>query len=509
MKLIRSLLLVLIMLSISPFLFAQDVPEWVEGKGVSQWISDDTYITGFGIATFTKKDEPISINQIAEENAKKNLAEKIKVQVKASTKSFKQQTGYNFEQKLESEIISLTDIELLGLKKEFYFDDKNGFAYCLVYVPKSYLIKNYEYKLFEKVKDLESLFYIAQEYEEDGYKDKALENYLNCYPLLTAITDLQSILLGLGKIPEQQINIDRFDLNHSISRLVTTVNSLNDLAFFIAFAFKEQTQNEELSGVIVSPLTYRNTGMSSLFSKQFRETVEHHLVVDNNWETYPIKKYDPTIENMSKIRYAVKGSYWDTEDKININIYVCEILSGIKKASIEYGFNRDLIDESFTPIQPKNFERAKEDQEIFTADEIQSKGLILDVYTNKGQDDLIFTEGEKMKIYLKTNMPCYIQLIYHLSDSSRILFLNNEFLDISQVNKIYELPFTFVCREPFGVEILQVNAREEPFPKIKTYTENGLIYINEDLSSILNKSREPGNNIMQAEKRLTITTMPN
>ena len=106
-------------------------------------------------------------------------------------------------------------------------------------------------------------------------------------------------------------------------------------------------------------------------------------------------------------------------------------------------------------------------------------------------------------------MPCYIQLIYHLSDSSRILFLNNEFLDISQVNKIYELPFTFVCREPFGVEILQVNVREEPFPKIKTYTENGLIYINEDLSSILNKSREPGNNIMQAEKRLTITTMPN
>jgi hypothetical protein len=246
-----------------------------------------------------------------------------------------------------------------------------------------------------------------------------------------------------------------------------------------------------------------------LFSKKFSESVENQLIIYNKWETYPIKKYDPTLENMSKIRYAVKGSYWDTQDRIHINIYVCEIITGVKKASIEYEFDRSLIDETFAPIQPKNFEKAKEDQEIFTTDEIQSGGLMLDVYTNKGQDDIIFTEGEKMKIYVKTNMPCYIQLIYHLNDTSRILFLNNEFLDVDLVNKMYELPFSFVCREPFGVETLQVNAREAPFPKIKTYTKNGLIYIDENLSSILNKSREPGNNIMQAEKRITITTMPN
>ena len=49
--------------------------------------------------------------------------------------------------------------------------------------------------------------------------------------------------------------------------------------------------------VIVSPLTFRNTGMSSLFSKQFKETVEHHLVTHNKWETYPIKKYEPNVEN--------------------------------------------------------------------------------------------------------------------------------------------------------------------------------------------------------------------
>lgn len=497
------------MLGFSSVVSAQEIPSWVENNGVSPWISEQTYVTGYGIAALSKNDDLIKIQQIAEDNAKKNLAEKIIVQVKATSKTQKQQTGNYFEQKLESEIISLTDIELLGLKKEFYQDYKKGFAYCLVYVPKNYLIESYEFKILEKEKELESLFFTAQEFEKKAQKEKAVENFLLCYPLLSDIKNLQSVLLGLGKVPETSISLETFDIYQAINKLVLNINSLNDLAFFIAYAFKEQTKGEILKGVIVIPLTYLQTGMSSAFSKQFRESVEHQLIVHNKWETYPIKKYEPTIENMTKIKYAVKGNFWEDDEKLHINIYVNEILTGLKKASIEYEFDRNLIDEAFAPIKPDDYEKVKGEQDVFENNEINVSGLNLDIYTNKGQDGLIFTEGEKMKIYIKTNLPCYIQLIYHLSDTTRILFLNNEYLDVTRVNKVYELPFVFVCRPPFGVETLQVNAREGPFPKIDTYTENGLMYIKEDLSSILNKSREPGNNILQAEKRLTITTMPN
>lgn len=502
-------LFIFILILYSAFVSAQEVPDWVENKGLSKWYSEDSYLTGFGISSYTKNDKLSSINQIAEENAKKNLSEKILVQVKSLTRSLKEQDGYYFTQKLESEVISISEIELLGLKREFYTDHKKNLVYCLVYVPKSYLIKSYDFKAFEKTNELESLYYAAREYEKNGQKDKALESYLNCYPLISNINDFQNVLLGLGKLPENEVVIDKADLVHSINKLVTTINSLNDLAFFIAYVFQEQTRDEILSGVIVSPLTYRNTGMSSMFSKQFKESVEHHLITHNKWETYPIKKYDPTIENMNTIKYAVKGSYWDTEDKITINIYVSEILTGIKKASIEYQFDRSLIDEDYTPIQPDNFLLAKGDMDIFNNKEIKTNGLFLNVYTNKGQEDLIFYEGEKMKIYLKVNMPCYIRLIYHLNDSSRILLLNNEFIAADQVNKIYELPFTFICREPFGVETLQVNARESRFPDIKQYEKNGMVYIDESLPDIIENVRGNDKYIMQAEKRLTITTMPN
>ncbi|MBN2521574.1 MAG: hypothetical protein JXB17_13765 [Bacteroidales bacterium] len=494
---------------LSAFVSAQEVPEWVENKGFSPWISENQYVTGFGISSFTKKDDVSEIRKIAEENAKKNLSEKISVSIKAKTTSIKQQTGNEFEQKLKSEVVSMSDIELLGLKKEFYTDTKTGMEYCFIYVPKAQLIKSYEYKIFEKNKELESIFYAAKENESNGYKDIALESYLKCSPILSEIKHLQTVLLGLGQVPEQEILIDIFDLHQCINRLVTTINSINDLAFFIAYAFKEQTQGEVFTGVIVSPITYRNTGMSSEFSKQLRESVEHQLVTFNKWETHPIKKYEPTYENMVKIRYGVKGTYWETDDKITVNIYLNEILTGIKKASIEYQFSRAITNEEFAPLKPNNYEKAKNDQEVFNSNEIISNGISLDVFTNKGKDDLIFTEGEKMKVFIKTNIPCYIQLIYHLSDSSRILFLNNELMDVDKINRIYELPFVFICSAPFGVETLQVNASEKPFPKIDTYTKDGLIYINENLPSILEKSRETDITIFQAEKRLTITTMPN
>ncbi len=504
-----SSILFILIIKLSAFVSAQEVPEWVENKGFSPWISENQYVTGFGISSFTKKDNISEVKEIAEENAKKNLSEKISVSIKAKTTSMKQQTGNDFEQKLESEIISISDIELMGLKKEYYTDLKAGLQYCFVYVPKDQLIKSYEYKIFEKNKELESLFYAAKENEKNGYKNIALENYLKCSPILSEIKHLENILLGLGKVPEEEILIDIFDLHQCINRLVTTIKSINDLAFFISYAFKEQTQGAEYSGVIVSPITYRNTGMSSGFSKQLRESIENQLVTYNKWKTYPIKNYEPTLENMTKIRYGVKGTYWETDDKITVNIYLSEIITGIKKASIEYQFDRSITNEEYSPLKPVNFEKAKEDQAIFNSNELPSNGISLDVFTNKGQDDLIFTEGEKMKVYIKTNIPCYIQLIYHLSDSSRILFLNNEFLDIDKINKIYELPFVFICSKPFGVETLQINACEKQFPQIETITENGLTYIKEDLPSIMEKSREQDVSIFQAEKRLTITTMPN
>ena len=95
-----KLIYLLVLMTVATFASAQNMPDWVESKGNSPRYADDKYVTGYGITAFSKHDDLQKINQLAEENAKKNLCEKIKVQVTSSTKTLKQQTNLNFEQKL-------------------------------------------------------------------------------------------------------------------------------------------------------------------------------------------------------------------------------------------------------------------------------------------------------------------------------------------------------------------------------------------------------------------------
>lgn len=505
----QQLIIIFLFIFILPGL-AQE-PDWLESKGRTPRLPEHMYITGMGIATVGKKADPVKIKEIAEENAKKNLCEKIQVKVKSATEAYKLQIGNSFEQHFKSTTESFSNIEIPGLKKEYYYDKKKNLEYCLVYAEKNQLIQNYEHKILDHRKSLLSLYQISVELERSGRKMKALESYLDCVPILSRIKEYQSILIGLGKYPDNNLEVDQVTLYRAINSIYTTVNSLDDLAFFIAYVFKEQLNYEQLKGVVISPLTYRNTGMSSEFSKKFRETLETNLLYNNGWIIYPVKKYAPTLDNMNLIRYAVRGTYWETDSTLKINVYINEILTGEKLASIDYEIDRTLIEEEYFGIIPKDFGEKYQDQMVFNSNKPEPSGLILEAWTNKGKEDLLFTRGEIMNVYVKTNIPCYLQLIYHLSDGKRILYINNEFIDESNINTVYELPYLFVCQEPFGIEILQISASENPFPPMKTDNIHGIRFITDDLPNILAKTRENSthDDINSAEARLLITTMPN
>lgn len=506
---ITTVLIVILFAGSLHTLSAQETPQWVESKGETPWLSDSKVLSGFGMAAIPRKEKPGKYLTIAEENAKKHLAEKINVQVKSVTRTHKQQTDLHFEQKLESEIVSLTNIEFPGLKKEVYTDTKNNMAYCMVYVPVNMLVTNYQYKLFELHKEIEGYYFTAGEYEKNGQKAQALENYLQCFTLLPQISELQTVLLGLGHSPTYPEKVNLFNIKQAVNQLITKVEDLNDLAFFIAFAFQQQSKNDSLSGIIVSPLTYRNTGMASEFSRQFRETLENNIITHNKWKTFPIKKYNPSIENMLKIRYAIKGTYWETEDIITLNVYLAEIVTGIKQASIEYEINRSMVNEQVLPLIPLNYAHTYNNQASFNAARQLNAGLQIEAYTNKGKTDLVYTEGETMTVYIKTNIPCYLQLVYQFNDSSQVLFLNNQYIDITQVNKMYELPFEFICSAPFGVESMYIFATDQAISSIETTTINGYPFIQGNINNIIDNYLNLNRHALYDKEYLIITTLPN
>jgi hypothetical protein len=137
-------------------------------------------------------------------------------------------------------------------------------------------------------------------------------------------------------------------------------------------------------------------------------------------------------------------------------------------------------------------------------------GLSVELWTNKGNENLLFTENERMNIFVRVNMPCYLRFIYHLANGQRALLQNDYFIDESKVNFVVTMPDTFYCTPPFGAEVLQIIARTEKFDTIETETIDGYQILKEDLRKFIGTTRgfkkiKP--TLMQREARLQITTV--
>jgi hypothetical protein len=79
------------------------------------------------------------------------------------------------------------------------------------------------------------------------------------------------------------------------------------------------------------------------------------------------------------------------------------------------------------------------------------------------------------------------------------------------VNKVYQLPDEFICAEPFGAELLQVNAQTEKFEPLVTKMQYGYNFITDDIGEIIKKNRGfkklDNDKVLKAENRMIITTM--
>jgi hypothetical protein len=160
---------------------------------------------------------------------------------------------------------------------------------------------------------------------------------------------------------------------------------------------------------------------------------------------------------------------------------------------------------------PENFEEAYARMKVFGQNEIIKGDLNVEVWTNKGDDNLIFTEGETVKFFIRSNKECYIRFTYHLADNQAVLMLDNYYIAAHMANKVIELPDEFECAAPFGVETLQVNAQTKPFDNLITRNQDSYQFIDESISDAVIKTRGfikvTGETIDKAEKRLVFTTL--
>jgi hypothetical protein len=292
---------------------------------------------------------------------------------------------------------------------------------------------------------------------------------------------------------------------------------VEDLAWHLAYCLKEQVDIKDAT-VLVTPMTYGDTKMGSPFARFFKVVLENKLNEVAKWT--PVQQAaisqtsarDMTLgaAEASGAKYVVRGTYWEQQGAIKFIISLLQVSDSRLIGGAETVVQDSIVTKAGLDLKPQNFKAALGDQKQFGTDEVQGGGLNLEVWTNKGMDDLVFTKGERMQAYVRVNLPSYIRFIYHLADGKRALLLDNYYIDQSKVNMVYQIPEEFECDEPYGAEFLQAFARTEPFEPIATEVVGGYNILKDDLKGFLTMQRgmkKVKQGTLQAETRLVITTM--
>ncbi len=479
-------------------------PEWVAGFGKSQKYPENNYISGFGMSVITDKIATNDCLEFAVNNARADLSNKLRVRVNASLVSIEEETKQQYSAYLSQSIKTSSSITLEGVDIERFIDDSRKTCYALAVVERSKLIDTSRKKLEGVMSEVQKLISLAKGAESD--KEKALAFYSETLPLFTVIDESLAIITAVSGTgvkqlleAEKMLVPNRVEVKSAIEKLLNLpVKNLSDTAFIIS----RMITPKNISGtVLLSPLHYRETKMSSPFSRHFGALLETKLA---KTKLQPVKQ---------DAKYVLSGSYWESQETLRILVTLREAKTGKIAASAEKDIALSLITEANIALKPQNFKQAYSDMKAFAADELVGGGMQVEAWLDKGNDAVMLTEGESTKLYIRVNQPAYIRVIYHLADGSRALLENNYFIDQSKVNKVYELPQEFEVAAPFGSEVLQVFASAAEFPKLAVSEVDGYELITEGLEAALSKTRglkkkSENKEQINGEKRINITTLP-
>ena len=503
-------------------------PDWVVNYGQATEFPADRYLTGFGSAAGIDQQS----QQVAQDNARADLSRQVVVKISNSISNQQQETETDLVQQFSSVTYSTSSLQVMGLKSEVYLDDhrKHPTAYALTYIRRTDLVRLYQREKDRVQKEIGQLIRLAESNLEQ--KELALQYYFQTLPLFEKLTESRTVLLSVGAsslLDRQEQEPDdvlpsKNEISDRIRQLALfEIKHLEDVAGAIQFQFNQQFQAPK-AGLMVIPFYYQDTKLCSQFARYLKQTLESKLsqsVPPTGQFQARSLSFSRDLAAASGADYIITGSYWEETERLRVLAQCRELKSGTVVASTSVEFASDLLPAAMQ-LKPENFQSAMAQQMAFAQQIIDSDQFQLEVWTDRGQDALLYGQGELMKIYLRSNRPCYVRLIYILADGQKTLLLDNLPINAESVNRslsVNELKdLDFECAAPFGAEMLVAVGRTDQFDPLKTVEKDGyyflpvsqpeeVAYLSRDVRGFKRRQRDDAS-IQQTESKLMITTVP-
>lgn len=491
-------------------------PAWVNYETRTVKFPDSKYLVGFSSEMVLRKDLPREdLLEKLSGYAKDKLVQSVLTEIKSTTTMSIQNTNGVTNEELKSASVASSNATIAGLKVETYYEDnkKDDIAYAFAYASKSDVIKYYENEIKSYLDRWRTDFGIAESHQKNSDNQKALKLLFGFQRDFRDIEHAQVLLVtmtgnyNLPALKRSEVNDFKLEVENKIAEIRGIDQfSLEDAAYYIAFSMGTQMEDKS-QAIVVNNFTFEDTPMGSKFSRRFKAAIDQKL----SQEGFNV------VQNISNNpnAYVLNGTYWENGDKLKIVTILRTQGEGKTISSAECYLPKRSIESLGINYKPENYTQALIDQKIFSENEIIGGNMNIELWTNKGKDNLIYTEGEELKIFVRANKECYIRIVYYLADGQKVLLVDNYYLNKDMVNKTVEIPDTFECAEPFGVETMQLNASVDAFDALQTEEQYGYEFITEGTASIQVKSRgfkkvkSTKVEDIKAERRLVFTTMSN
>ena len=415
--------------------------------------------------------------------------------------------------------------KLKGIRE--YYPPTAPDIYFIVYVKRNELKRIYADEADDLRQEINDILHKAQVIENAGDLSDAAKIYLSTYRLYETLKEAELIQLGaeyttpdgaFAQLTDAAAGIAKADLTMSHGEVIAkiakiapqTIININDVARVTAYQFQQQSSDWETK-VKTEELTYDSFNVVSLSSTSFLQALTDEL----KWHrSPPMRGFQPLREERDiqseDALLQFFGGYWADGDRITLRATLRDIATGEFKASAVVQFNESQRRDKDILLKPDNFEQFNQDWELFnpvketlieegpqqieeapqTVEDspeeslvrpkvFASDGLIIEIATDRGTGPVVYTEGEIMTVFARTNQEAHIRLIYILADGKRTLLLENYHIDSEVINQSLEIG-KFTCTPPFGAEQLHVYAKQEPFPDLapgETYEEDGYMYL--------------------------------
>jgi hypothetical protein len=419
-------------------------------------------------------------------------------------------------------------------------------TYAFIYIKRDELKQLYSKRALELRSRINQILARAQVAEKAYDIEGAVKEYLSTYPLYEKLKEAEIIQLGVEYAPDLKdafTNLANAVMGGSGNSLTShtkvikrveelerePITSVEDVASVVKSQLSRQVRNKSDIRVLINPFTYEDSMMISHFSRELHDALQQQV----EWHSADRMRGFMKKNETEPLQFS--GSYWENGNEITVRATLRNVNTGEFWASTVVRFLGTQLRPA-TAFKPPNYQQAEIEKDAFAPQDYGTRPrnstpkalpedkltpigeLKVEVHTDKGSSPLYYTEGETMTVFGRVNQPAYLRLLYILSDGKRTLLQDNYYIGPSQVNSSVEIG-EFVCTPPFGTELLIAAARTEKFPPIKTYKENGYVFlVDQDaelaaqsfrgMQRIPDKTTEQQNlSFQQSEAQLVLTTI--